>query len=168
MDRQDSFHFFSVIQQFRKLDMGNLIDELSHSEFMILGMVSHKGAPHPEVCLSMKTESDKKMDITVSDLAAKLFISSPAVSRMLGNLEERGLIERYTQKSDRRNKYLRLTAYGNQVCSDNEKRIKLFFDEVVIRMGEEDMNRLSSLLNRLHQVTEEVMDEYKEKGRPHI
>lgn len=179
MNRNESFHFFSVLQQFRKLDMSNLINGLSHSEFMILGMIYHKKPPHMRDCIAQKKDETEKeyednfesyneKDITVSDLAARLFISSPAVSRMLGNLEDRGLIERYVQKSDRRNKYLRLTAYGKQVCTDNEKQIKRFFDEVVERMGEENMNQLSSLLNRMHQVTEDLMEEYKEKGRTHI
>lgn len=146
MNQQERFRFFSVMQQFKKLNMGILIDGLSHSEFMILVMIHHG-----------------KKDVTVSELASKLSISLPAVSKMISILEERGLVKRYTDKIDRRNKYVYLTEKGNALCHQNETKLKDFMEEVVNRMGKEEMKQLTLLLKRMHTVMEDIIEENKSR-----
>lgn len=172
MNQQERFRFFSVMQQFRKLNMGILIDGLSHSEFRILGMIHHGRFPYArlysEDCSleSEQCEMDRKnlkQDVTVSELASKLSISLPAVSKMIGVLEERGLVKRYTDKADRRNKYVRLTEKGKALCLKNETRMKEFLEEVVNRMGKDEMKQLTLLLNRMHTVMEDIIEEDKSR-----
>ena len=52
------------------------------------------------------------------DLAKRLRIEGPTMTRMLDTLEADGLVERLPDPSDRRTKQLRLTALGEKVLED--------------------------------------------------
>lgn len=65
------------------------------------------------------------------DIAKRLRIEGPTMTRMLDTLEADGLVERLPDPSDRRTKQLRLTAEGEKVLSDifviaDELRARLF------------------------------------------
>ena len=87
------------------------------------------------------------------DIAKRLRIEGPTMTRMLDTLEKDGLVERLADPADRRTKQLRLTAEGESVLEDifaitDELRDRLLEDVPVEQM--DVMNTfLVSLIGRL-------------------
>ncbi len=98
-----------------------------------------------------------KQGIHVSGLAMRLKVSSPAVSRMVGMLEEKGYIGRDIDKEDRRNTYIYLTDKGRAVKVSAEEAMRRLTERVMLRMGDRDMQELIMLWNRLADIMEEEL-----------
>lgn len=58
---------------------------------------------------------DRQGPMTISELAAGLGVTQPGVTRMILQLEARGLVERSDERADKRFKTVRLTAAGRQM-----------------------------------------------------
>ena len=97
--------------------------------------------------------------IKTSDLTSKLCITKPATSKMLNILEEKGYVERYSNKSDRRVVYVRLTEEGELFLKEQNRKFEDFTCKVIEKMGEEDTDNLIRLFGRLYDVIEELQDE---------
>ena len=93
--------------------------------------------------------------IGVSDLAKKLHVSVPAVSRMLRSLDEKELIARDILKDDRRNTYVYLTEEGKKARDEAQKVADDYFDCVVSRLGEEKMETLLEIWGELVEILED-------------
>lgn len=95
--------------------------------------------------------------INVSEIHESMYISKPAVSQTLNNLEKKGYISREIDPSDRRKISVHSTPEGQEVLgrsADNyNEKIQLLFEQ----FGKEDMEQLLRLLNKLA----DVMDEMK-------
>lgn len=144
--------FYSAMTRFRRLRIGDLFPELSRGDCMTLMAIDHFNREKQEGLL------------TVSELAEKMHMQMPAVSRALKNLEERDLIERSINKSDRRNTYVSLTPHGRDFLEEKEKTMGEFAEAVLSRMREEDLERLVSYLDELYQVAEEEIALQKNKN----
>lgn len=132
--------FYSVMNQFRRLRLGDLFPEMSKSDCMTLMAIDHFNQEKEEGIL------------TVSELADKMSAQPSAVSRTLKNLEDRELIERTINKSDRRNTYVALSEKGKRQWKEMEATMGEFAAAVLSRMREEDLERLVSYLDELYQV----------------
>lgn len=143
--------FFSVINQFHRLRIGDLFPELSKSDGMTLMAIDHFNKEKQEGIL------------TVSELADKMHMQPSAVSRTLKNLEDRELIERTINKSDRRNTYVALSEKGKRQWKEMEATMGAFAAAVLARMNEEDLESLVSYLDELYQVAAEEIALRKNK-----
>lgn len=85
----------------------------------------------------------------MSELARKLGVSSPAVSRMLKYLESKQLIYRLADETDRRNICVFLTTAGYQARNQTMKMINEFSNKIITYMGTEEMGTLLTLWNKL-------------------
>ena len=85
----------------------------------------------------------------ISNIADNLHVSSPAISRTITSLENKGYVERNIDKLNRRNTLVRLTENGSCVFQNECDRIYLFMNNVVERMGEDKLNELFILSNEL-------------------
>lgn len=85
----------------------------------------------------------------VSNIADSLHVSSPAISRTITSLENKGYVVRYIDKLNRRNTIVRLTELGVEVFESECRKISEFMNSVVERMGEEKLNELLNLSNEL-------------------
>lgn len=141
--------FFRAMNQFRKLNFGALFPDLTKFDCVTIMTIGHSGQKKGEIPL------------TVSELAECMHAKSPAVSRTLRNLEDKGLIERTVRKSDRRNTYVELTEAGRAECSRMEQRMEDFGKKVFARMDEEEMSRLIAYLNRLFEAAAEELEAQK-------
>ena len=97
---------------------------------------------------------------TSSKLSDKLNISKPAASRMLNVVEEKGLIERISEKEDRRRVFIELTTYGKELY---EKEINEYQDvcyEIVEKMGNKEMDELLELGNRFFDIILEEIEKH--------
>ena len=73
----------------------------------------------------------------------------PSLTRMLQKLEEKKLIQRKPDKTDRRRQIVKITAKGARVIDDNLDRSLALLDQVRQKLGPERHDSLLDLLNAL-------------------
>ena len=139
---------FTAIRNMRKLDFSNRLDGITEREYFFLGILH---------CLAKKQGSEP---VYVSSIVTELNISGPAVSKMLRNLEERQLISRRPDKSDRRNTIVTLTDKGLKAKSEADKIAAVFFDKVSERFGKANMDKFVDLLTKFSRTVAEVSKDF--------
>ena len=77
----------------------------------------------------------------ISQIAESLHVSSPAVSRTITALENKGYVERYVDKFRRRSTLVRLTPLGEEVLSGERESLLRMVGHVAERMGEEKIEQ---------------------------
>lgn len=85
----------------------------------------------------------------LSDLAHTVRLEKSSVSRQLALLEERGLVERRPDASDRRAHLLALTEDGQRVVQTTRARRQQWLRESLAGWPAQDRARLAELLERL-------------------
>ncbi len=125
----------SSIHRMKCIRMDDLMNGVSQQEFFLLQLI----ASH---------EDDKQQGICVSDLAQQMKVSAPAISRRLGTLEEKGLIERRSNHEDRRNTYVKLTSDGSKIREETCKKMDALICRVIEEVGEKDVTEMIRLWNR--------------------
>lgn len=143
----------SAIHDFTKLNIGTILRGISQMEFLALYIISSRGEP---------LESDNRC-MHVSAIASILNVSTPAVSRLIKGLEEKGLAERTTDKNDRRNTYVCLTEPGRTVLENDIKVVREFSRRVVERIGSGKLTRLCALTAELGGAVQEELALYSHK-----
>ena len=145
--------------------------EFLHSISMIkkLGHKHNKSRDfHPGEMMMMKTiwaycEENKANEnyygMKTSELTKVLCITKPATSKMLNMLEEKGYVERTSNKSDRRVVYVQVTEEGKEFLKEQNRNFEKFTCRVIEKMGEEDTDNLIRLFDKLYHVIEEIQSE---------
>jgi len=142
MEKTQLEELFSGLQKLKKISiMPEITGILTPSEFMILHLIK---------CRSKEAEGVK-----ISDIAEHLLISKPAVSQIINVIEEKGYVERITTKSDRRVVYVRLSQTGSELLDKAMMKSYIIAAELMEKMGEEDINTLIRLVNKLYLAAEE-------------
>lgn len=118
--------------------------ELTKAEFFCLGGICNAAQEHPE-----------QGGIYVWELAQRMHVLPPAASRTLRELEMRGYIERSVDREDRRNIRVRPTEEGLAMWAKAEKRMQDVMQRVLDRMGQDNMDQLVTLCDRLCDIIEE-------------
>lgn len=138
MEKEDKY---KLIEQFRRvrqfMNSVPLKTGISHSEFCLLNIIM-----------------DGKDGITVSEIAAELDVTPPAVSRSLRSLESRGLITRETNLLNRRNTMVRLTAEGRSFLEISRRQMDKVMEYVDEKMGGERKKQLYELLAEMTNIIE--------------
>ena len=142
--RETEQALFRALHRFGKRNTGQIIemDGLTQGEFFGLVMLREHLKEHPE-------------GMHVRELAGKARVSPPRVSRMLRDMEEKGLIERRIDRDDRRNTYIVLTEVGETARQRTTERISTFLDRVVVRMGLENVQTMIELWNQFSDILED-------------
>lgn len=86
---------------------------------------------------------------TVSDLATKLKISPPAVSRLVDQLVKLDYVTRVISQKDRRITVLELTHSGKQILRDNSKLRYEALKKILSCFTEEEIETLLDIIERL-------------------
>ena len=103
-------------------------------------------------------------DPFVSYIASALYITTSKASRLVRYLEEiklpdgskAHLVQRkYGEAGDRRKIKLEPTKEGKELYGKMWSDLRLFFDEIIKEVGEEEINKLTSLLEKFNNVAEE-------------
>lgn len=142
--------YMQVFHRLGRIRLGPFFRDISQAEFMPLQKIYSFSSEHPQA-----------QGLYVSEIAAQLKVSSPAVSRTLRSLEEKELIERIPDKKDRRNTFIRLTDKGEKTREEVFSGICRYFDDVFARMGGEDMESLLNLVERLSFIMEDEIKNRK-------
>lgn len=99
--------------------------------------------------------------VKASDLSKFLSITKPAISKLINTLEEKGFVERITDKSDRRVVYINITKNGEQILAEETKMFEEFTHRIVEKMGEEDTDEMIRLFKKMYDTIIEMECEYK-------
>ena len=134
--------FAAIIARLHKLKFGNMLTGISEIEFKTMSAISR---------------ISKSGDVKVSDIARYLELSAPAVSRTMKSLEEKEYIERHTDKQDRRNTFVKLTAKGEKQLKAWMKVFEEFSEAIFARLGDEKSNQLLEDLEAFVKASKEEM-----------
>lgn len=132
----DEFVLLDHMRRFRQLQiqlMGKLYT-LSHSEIAVLQEIRHAGGY-----------------ANVTDIARTLMVSPPAISRTLRQLREKGLVDSRPDENDRRGTYVVMTPQGKEALQRDIAQRQCFFAAVSRRMGTEQWNQMSKLMEQLYE-----------------
>lgn len=129
--------FLTTIHSLSMLNFSGLLSRTSQSEFLVMGAVLKLEQLH------------NSSNYGISNIADSLHVSSPAISRTITSLENKGYVARYTDRLNRRNTNVKLTELGAEVFDAERARLSEFMNSVVERMGEEKLSQLLNLSNEL-------------------
>ena len=104
-------------------------------------------------------ENENYYGVKTSELTKKMCITKPATSKMLNVMEEKGYIERISNKSDRRVVYVKITKEGEEFLKNQNKKFERFTCKIVEKMGEEDTDTFIRLFGKLYNIIEELQYE---------
>lgn len=142
--------FLKVMRRMEKVGDDLFSDKLTNNEFIAL-------------CILEEEQKKQKegTGIYVSMLAAGMKSSSPAVSRLLRTMEEKGFVERSVDKNDRRNTFVCITEQGKRVHSEKIGWMGEIFMDTIHQIGFEKMGEMLRLLENFAQRMEEQIKEMK-------
>ena len=129
--------FLTTIHSLAQLNFSVVLSQISQGEFLVMSAINKLERLH------------SSSNYGVSNIADSLHVSSPAISRTITALENKGYVEREIDKLNRRNTLVRLTESGTEVFENECDRIYQFMNNVVDRMGEDKLNELFLLSNEL-------------------
>jgi DNA-binding MarR family transcriptional regulator len=95
---------------------------------------------------------------TMSNLARHLAVSPPTVSKSIDMLVRRGWVERWVDKSDRRQTMVRLTARGRRVLGEIRQRTERHVTETLAPLTPAQRAQLVAALNMLSGVLSDPGD----------
>lgn len=129
--------FLTTIHSLAQLNFSAVLSQISQAEFLVMSAINKLERLH------------SSSNYGISNIADSLHVSSPAISRTITALENKGYVERKIDKLNRRNTLVRLTESGTEVFQNECDRIYQFMNNVVNRMGEDKLNELFLLSNEL-------------------
>ena len=127
------YAFLQTSGRMGRLDTSSLFSSATRQEYLIL-----------EVLHLDPLASSEQQGIRISDMAAIMQVSPPAVSRMVQNMESRGLVRKVKSPENSRNTFIQITEQGEQVRLETDKKISRLFTAVIDRCGKDRAEKLVS------------------------
>lgn len=84
-------------------------------------------------------ELDKQDDISLKDLAERLYLDKSTLSRIVEGLVNLGLVDRQIPKNNRRTVIIKLTEQGISVCKKINSGNNLYFQKVLGSLSKEQL-----------------------------
>lgn len=139
-------NFISIIPLFKKkllhdnckFDKGNL----NHSHFKILAVLKKEGQQ------------------PISEVAKKLFISTPNMTKLLNKLIDEGMIERIPGEKDRRIININLTEKGSTYLKSSFLEIQSSLKDKISSLPDEKLDKLNDSLITLKEVLNEISSDF--------
>lgn len=122
---------------------------ISIGEFMVLRTLVESG-PCPMV-----------------DLAKEQFISPPALTSIVDNLQEHELVERIRDKDDRRIINIEITNKGEKLFAEAEAVYKKFFEDVMNALTKQEINIILTGFGKLSKRAQMYKAEKNDTGSAH-
>ena len=97
-----------------------------------------------------------KGKIPISEVAKKLFISTPNMTKLLSKLIEEDMVERIPDEKDRRIINIKLTEKGNNYLEDSFEDIKLSLKNKFSTLPNDKLDKLNESLVTLKDVLNEI------------
>lgn len=99
-----------------------------------------------------------KDGITPSELAEILGVSMPRVVSLVNSLESKKLIEKLTDKEDKRKTIVNITRVGKELVLDKKEEAINKITRVIEKLDEEDVNQYIRLAKKIGKIMEEMQD----------
>lgn len=90
------------------------------------------------------------VEVEVTDLAKRSYILSPSLSRILQNLEERGLVKRFAVRSDQRRARISISDKGRRLFDAIAPHSEAHYDKIEVAFGKNKLSKLHALLRELN------------------
>jgi DNA-binding MarR family transcriptional regulator len=100
-------------------------------------------------CDAVAELSERASTVTVKDVAAELDLEHSTVSRLLGEVEDDGLVSRGIDPADRRRTTVSLTPLGRAVVADSTAMTRVFTRILLAEWPRRDVEDLTRLITRL-------------------
>lgn len=101
--------------------------------------------------------------MAVSDLAERLSVSCPAVSRSIGSMADEGLVERSTDPDDKRSTYIKISPKGLKTYIATKDQVHLLIEEVLNKYDQEDLNSFLKMGQNIADDLLEVSNNFAKK-----
>ena len=135
-------NFVTIMPLFQKKlirrDCGFAHDSLNHSHFQIMAVLKENGR------------------LPISDVAKRLLISTPNMTKLLNKLIDEEMIERIPDKKDRRIINIDLTKKGEKYLESKFKHVQSTLKERLSTLPDGQLNKLNSSLENLRDVLTEI------------
>ena len=99
-----------------------------------------------------------KDGITSSELAEILNVSLPRIASLLNSLESKKLVEKLTDKEDKRKTIVNITAVGKELVLSKKEEAINRITKVIEKLDEEDINEYIRLAKKIGKIMEEMQD----------
>ena len=106
---------------------------LSHQQIMVIRLIAHKKS------------------IQVSELCKEMSLTKGTVSGILNRMEAAGLIEKYKNKKDQRNTYIRFSEKGQELAKNFRTKIVDSFDKVFVNFSDAELLQSKDALTLIQQ-----------------
>ncbi|MEK5448705.1 MarR family winged helix-turn-helix transcriptional regulator [Paenibacillus sp. FSL R7-0331] len=141
-----------VFENIRSLtNRTNWNDPIPYGEFLMMFMIH---------AMMKRMDPDAEMPaqqgVMVSKLSELLQISRPTASQTISALVDKGYIRRTTSEVDRRAVYISLTGEGQAVFRERMARYSGILNEIIDKVGREEVDQLFVTCDRLRNVVDEV------------
>ncbi len=146
-----------------RLDLLNTLHAVSIISFSGILAETSKGEFLMMAAIDRLEKTGRSESCGISNIAETLNVSSPAVSRTITSLENRGYVTRYIDRLNRRNRCVRLTERGAEIFESEKNRLSDFVGKIAERMGEDRLSELLSLSNDLLRNIEEEINLRKDE-----
>lgn len=141
-----------AMHMFHRLNISLILPHLSKNEFYMMRGIQH---------MEQQAQEQELPGIAMSKLAKMVHALPPAVSRTIKSLEERGYVERYVSRKDRRNTMVRLTEEGKEVVAESRKIMEAFAERVFAQTDEEELKRACAYFRSLYETADEEIKKMK-------
>lgn len=91
------------------------------------------------------TTTDK--ETCLSDISRMLGVTKGRITAMTASLSKKGLVSPVVDPSDRRRLILSLTDEGKKLISEKTKRVDIYLDKYIAKVGGEKVDRVIASLN---------------------
>jgi DNA-binding MarR family transcriptional regulator len=109
-------------------------------------------------CDAVAELAETSRTVSVKDVAATLDLEHSTVSRLLGEVEDDGLIVRGVDAADRRRTTIELTDLGRAVVADATAMSRFFTRVLLAEWSAQDVQDLSRLISRLADTVHDRLD----------
>lgn len=144
-------------------DQEELLQSWINMEFAIRGnrVLSELSFNEVVVCHSLLRAQKKGNWMTAAELCDEMQLLKSQMNRLLGDMEQRGLISRTRSDFDRRKIDVQLCEKGLELYQKEHSRILEILTELSEEMGEERLGELAALMNKATDIAERIIAQKK-------
>jgi len=88
-------------------------------------------------------------ELTLKELEKRLHVAQPTAAGIVSRLEDKGLVEGFTSKEDKRIKIVRITDSGSNCCVRADTKMHQAEEQLLNGFSEEEKNKFNIYLERV-------------------
>lgn len=140
---------FNMTTQFNRMIVKKSQSLIPKSEYFLISLL-------------LKHYRDNESLLTSRDIANLIHVSSPAISRTVKSLVQKGWIKQIDNPEDRRNIFLEVTEEGKEVFDQTFKAMDSALEEIFKEFSEQEIIDFVETGERITQIMEKIYKEREE------